>query len=353
MRVCRKIVRHLIFWSLLFVLVQPILAADLKLKFSGIHPEIAIQSRGYKFFMQKVTEKTNGRITFETYWGARLISPAENIDGTGSGLADLSSGIWISDPGRVPLGCFEYNFLFNPKDYKLQSKIKRQIYDEVPAMNGELAKFNLGPAPCFWGISSYHIMSKKPVKSLADLKGMRLSFTPVEFVPAFKAVGAVPVISVAHEFYDRLERGVVDGIVLADEVSFVFKQHEVAKHHTTINLAAAAPFTVYINMDTWKKLSPEDQKAFREAGKESDIFYNNELDNYLAMVHKTFKSAGVQYYEMPSEDIKKWVSSMPDLPAEWAKKMETKGLPGWKIVERYLDLTKKEGFEFPRKWGVR
>jgi hypothetical protein len=62
---------------------------------------------------------------------------------------------------------------------------------------------------------------------------------------------------------------------------------------------------------------------------------------------------GVQFYEIPSEDIKKWASSMPDLPAEWAKKMEAKGLPGWKIVDRYIDLLKKEGFEFPRKWGVK
>ena len=36
-----------------------------------------------------------------------------------------------------------------------------------------------------------------------------------------------------------------------------------------------------------------------------------------------------------------------------AKKMESNGLPGWQIVNKYIELSKKEGWEFPRKWGVR
>lgn len=359
MKIWQRIAGHLVLLFLIIVLVQLSVRAaqaqapSVKLKFSGVHPEVALMSRGYKFFMSKVTEKTNGRITFDAYWGGRLVSSPETIDGTGSGMADLSSGVWLSYPNLVPLGCFDMNFLFNSKDYRLQTKIKRQMYDEIPALNGELAKFNLGPAPCFWPISPYHLLSKKPVKNPADLKGMRIGLTPIEFLLAMKVVGAVPVISTAIDFYDRLERGVIDAIILPVDVSYVYKLQEIAKYHTTINLVTAAIYTVFINLDLWKKLSPEDKKAFIEAGKESEVFYVTELDKYVETTHKAFKSAGVQYYDMPAEEIKKWMLAMPDIPADWAKKMEAQGKPGWQIVDRYLALSKKGGFEFPRKWGVK
>jgi TRAP-type C4-dicarboxylate transport system substrate-binding protein len=362
MKVWHKRIGFLVLLSLILVLVplglsapqaQPTQVAKLKLRFSGIHPPMSLPSRGWKFWMDKVTEKTNGRIIFEPYWSASLLSLGEIVDGTGKGLADAASGVWIFDPGKMPLGSFETSFLFNDPDHRNQSKIKRQMFDEIPALNAELAKWNLGPATYFTGGTPYDLLTKKPVKTLADLKGMRIGHTPVELVPAFREAGAASVVSPAPEFYSRLERGLVDGICLPINLQGTFKLYEVAKYHTAVALNTGVFFTTYINLNTWKKLSPQDQQIFRDAAKEAEQFYMIELDKEVATFKKTFQDAGVQFLKMPADDIKKWASSIPDIPAQWAKKMESNGLPGWQIVDKYLELSKKADWEFPRKWGVR
>lgn len=327
--------------------------APMKLRFSGIHPAGALLSRAWKLWMDRVTEKTNGRITFETYWASTLLGGGELLDGTGKGLSDVSSGIWIFDPGKVPLGSFDANFLFNNPSTAASVKIKRQMFAEIPALNAELAKWNLGPAIYFAPSTRYNLLTKKPVKTLGDLKGMRIAHTPVELVPAFKVIGVASIIAPAPEFYSQLERGLVDGVCLPLSIQGIFKLQEVAKHYTTINLNTLVIFTIYINGGTWKKLSPEDQQIWKDAAREAEQFFLAGLDQEDANLIKIFKDAGVQFYTMPASDIKQWAESMPDIPAEWAKKMEAKGLPGWQIVDRYLELSKQEGWEFPRKWGVR
>lgn len=339
--------------------IQPTLTAlagqtaRMKLRFSTLHPEISHPAKAWKFWMDKVTEKTNGRITFEAYWSSALIGMGEVLDGTGKGWADVSTGLWMFDPGKVPLGSFDTNFFFNDPNPATQSKIKRQMFAEIPALNLELARWNLGPAILFAPNAPYDLLTRKPVKTLADLNGMRIGHTPVEFVPAFSKAGAASVISSAQEFYSRLERGLIDGICLNVNIMKIYKLHEVAKYYTTINLNTTALFTLYINADTWKKLSTEDQGVFRDAAKEAEQFYLDGLNKEVADARKLYQDAGIQFYEMPASDTKQWAISLPDVPAEWAKKMEAKGAAGWQIVNRYLELSKKEGWEFPRKWGVR
>ena len=327
--------------------------AKMKLRFSGIHPAMSVPSRAWQFWMDKIKEKTDGRITFEPYWGATLVSTSELIDGTAKGLSDVTSGLWIFDPGKVPLGSYDLNFLFNDPNVATQSKLKRQMFAEVPALNAELAKWKLGPAIYFAPNSPYDLLTRKPVKTLADLKGMRIGHTPVEFVSAIKAAGAASVVSPAPEFYQRLERGLIDGVCLNLNIMGIYKLHEIAKYYTTINLNTSVIFTLYINGDLWKRLSPQDQQVFRDAAREAEGFYLTEYEKDIANIRKTHKDSGVQTFTMSADDINKWMNSIPDVPAEWAKKMEAQGSPGWQLVDKYLELSKKEGWNYPRKWGVK
>jgi TRAP-type C4-dicarboxylate transport system substrate-binding protein len=361
MKTFRKLIGSLVLLFLFLSICSPSSAAPaaepqapkMKLRFASLYAEVSIYSRAFRFWTEKVAEKTNGRITWEIYYSAQLLGPGELIDGARKGVAHAAGGMWIIEPGRVPLGSFETNVPFNEPNPAIQTKIKKQMFDEIPALNEELAKWNLGPAIYFVPNTPYDLLTKKPVKTLADLKGMRIGHTPVEMVPIFQEAGAVSVISAAAEYYSRLERGVIDGICLNFIVMGIYKHQEVAKYYTTINLNTPVVVTIWINGDMWKKLSKEDQQAFRNAGAEAQKFYLDALDKEVEGYRKTFQDAGVQFYQMPADDLKKWAAAMPDIPAEWAKRMEAKGLPGWQIMDRYLELSKKEGWEFPRKWGVR
>ncbi len=187
-----------------------------------------------------------------------------------------------------------------------------------------------------------------------DLKGKKIAHTSVEFTPMFEAAGAVSVISQAAEFYQRMERGVVDGSSLPLVINDVFKLREVAKHYTALGLATVVPYTLWINLKTWNSLSPEDQKIFQQVGLEAEerqiVAWIN-AEKKLREVE--YPKAGVSFHKLPAADIAKWIKAMPDVPGEWAKKMEKKGLPGWEIVDMYLELHEREGWKFPRQWGMK
>ncbi len=328
-------------------------AKSMKLRFSSPIAAVAVISKYQKFYLSEITKRTKGRITFEEHWGGSLVGPAEVLDAPGKGVIDLGMGLWIYAPGKVPLGNFEFNFPFNDPKMRTQVKIKREMFNKIPALNGELAKFNIAPPPTFSAVPAYNLLSRQPIRSLEDLKGKRIGHTPVEFTEAFKAAGAVSVISPATEYYQRLERGVIDGLCLPLVLQDIFKLSEVAKHYTAINLITTVPYTIWINADKWKSLNKEDQKIFLEVGKEADEVQVAALEAQEGASRAKYEKDGVTFYTMPAADIERWMKSMPDIVAEWAKKMESQGHPGWKIADTYLELMQREGWKFPRKWGVR
>ena len=65
-----------------------------------------------------------------------------------------------------------------------------------------------------------------------------------------------------------------------------------------------------------------------------------------------FKEAGVEFHEMSAEDKTKWANALDDIPGQWIKEMEEKGLPGKAVMVGYLEMLEEMGHVFPRKWAA-
>jgi len=319
------------------------------LKFASPLPEKSIYAAGPMAFLKKIEDRTKGRIKFQTFWGGTLVKPPEVVDSCGRGVVDLVHGLWIYDPGKLPLGNYDYNFFFNEPKLRTQAKIKREMFNAIPALNNELAKYNIGPALQFMAVSSYDFLSRVPIKTLDDFKGKKVAHSPVEHVPAYESIGAVSVITPAGAVYSMLERGLVEIAAYPTEVFNMFKMQEVAKHFTTGGFSMAVSISLWINMDKWKSLTDEDKQLFIEVGKEADEVHIEELERHIDQAMENKKKAGVKFYTLSDTDKKRWGAAMPDLPTEWAKKMEAKGLPGRQVVDKYIELSAKYGWVFPRK----
>jgi len=48
----------------------------------------------------------------------------------------------------------------------------------------------------------------------------------------------------------------------------------------------------------------------------------------------------------------RWVKALPELPGSNAKEADAKGMPGSKLVRRYIEMQKAAGYAFPRDWKV-
>jgi len=320
---------------------------QLTLRFASPFTEATVLGYGPAQFMRMIEERTNGRIRFQTFWGGTLVKPGELVDSCGNGVVDLVHGLWIYDPGKLPLNNYESNFFFNDPDLMHSSLNRREMFQRIPALQAELSRYNLGPPLLFNPVSSYDFLSREPVRTLADLRGKKIGHTPVEHVGAYKTIGATSVITPAGNMYNMLQRGVVDLVSIPTEIFDMFKLQEVGQYLISGGFNTMSSCSLWINRDVWDRLDADERTLFVEVGKEADQRYVENLKRVIEESLEEYRKAGLRVTTLSEADREQWAAAMPDLPGEWAEKMEAKGLPGWEVVNTYREISAQFGWTFP------
>ncbi len=92
--------------------------------------------------------------------------------------------------------------------------------------------------------------TKKDVRTLDDINGLKLRSPSSALAPTIEAMGAVPVTMGIGELYDSLQKGVVDGTLLGTSAVKTFNLQDVIRHITVGNFFVATMFVV-VNDDSW------------------------------------------------------------------------------------------------------
>lgn len=332
-------------------------AADksVKLRLSSVAagPGQFPNSDSVQWWMDKVTERTKGQVTFQSFWGASLATGPAHIDLLEKGMVDVILGCRIYTPGKFPLGSFEYVFPFGPLDSHMVLQAKRQMYEEIPGFREELAKANALLISNF-STMPYDMNSKTPIQKLDDFKGKRIGLIGRYFARWVKPTGAVPVVAPMHERYTLLQTKVTDIDFHPITHMNAFKVQEVAPNYIQVNAMIGAPWDLMISLKSFNSLSPDTQKVLIETGKEVEIHHTRDLlPKWQEKLLADWKAQGVKFSKLPDEERAKWASLIEDIPAEWAAEVAGMGLPGWQIVQRFQDITAEKGYKWPRKWGVK
>jgi TRAP-type C4-dicarboxylate transport system substrate-binding protein len=326
----------------------------LKLKMgSPFPPPPVTHGIGIEYFEKRLTERTGGKITFQNFWGGSLVTAGEMLDAFQKRVVDMGMGSWFWSPGKLPLGTFEFAFPFRPTDPQLCVTVKRQMWDSFPSLQKELTNYNIRHL-FFFPTLSYELMSNKPIKTLEDMKGKKIAVMSAETARWVEAVGAVPIHMPGPEKYVALQRGTIDGQIIAMDVAADLKHHEVCKYYTSADIGASAPGAGWMNLGVYNSFSQELRELIDELAIETEKYNIELLMERTAGYIDIFKKAGVTFYTISEADRVKWAKLMPDTPAQWAKKLEELGWPaGWEIVEGYNELTSKAGHKWIRRWGQR
>lgn len=154
-----------------------------------------------------VKERTKGRVEIKVFGDRQLGEERSMVEGLQFGTVDIT----VVSTG--PLGGFvgEINVL----DLPFLFKNRAHAYSVFDGPIGEelLGKFDsIGiTATAIWENGWRHLTTNKPVKTPADLKGLKLRTMANEIhIAAFKALGAGPVPMAWGEVYTSLDQGVID-----------------------------------------------------------------------------------------------------------------------------------------------
>lgn len=317
--------------------LTPTIPEVITLKYAEISPQAEIGRQSTSAWMcEEIEKRTNGRVKMEMYWGGTLVEAKTALYLLQKGVCDLTVTPQGWYPVQLSLSMLPA-FSSWPADIIKNGQDCFKLYDEFPELQEVYKRFN---ARMFtmWPYEGYEIISTKPIRNLADLKGMKICFTALEAFAEAAGVVNVPVLSV--DAYTGLQRGIIDGFCCNLDAFTRYKHYEVAKY-----LTQGLSFPKYciegvINLDTWNELPTDIQKIIIEVGKEnSDLYAQMQLDARTEAL-ELYKSEGVEIIQFPGEDKDEWFSrpEVLGLRNEWLSMVEKQGwMCGPDLMARWLE----------------
>jgi TRAP-type C4-dicarboxylate transport system substrate-binding protein len=307
---------------------------EIKLRYSVIWPQMHPLTKLMVEWGQDVERATQGRIKTTMFASNTLSPPMQAYDATVKGIVDVCGNLLAYSPGRLPLS----EVLQQPLGYRngyqasklanaYYKKFKPKEFDDVKVM------YLHGAAPGF-------VMTKKPIKTTADIKGLRIKAN-AENADIVKNLGAAPVTMPVSETYDALSRGIVDGTLFPIEALQGFKIGEVVK--TVLEdygMSYMTSMYVVMNKAKWDSISPADQKAIEQINEE----YNEkiakrwvELDN---AAKEYAKGKGVTFVTVSEKEQAATAEKMKPILDAYVGMAKSKGLPGDEALKFCLDYLK-------------
>jgi TRAP-type C4-dicarboxylate transport system substrate-binding protein len=248
-------------------------------------PPHPANSHLYSKLVEYLPEESGGTLT-ATLLGPEVVNLAQMKDALKSQLVDIGNLLPLYFPADLPNMALAGELALAGR--------------EPHAMGAAMTEFVVTCAPCleemknfgvvYLGSGSsnvYTLLTTKPVKTAADLQGLRLRSGGAPFSRWAENFGAVPVNIQVNDTFEAMSQGTIDGTIASAADLLSFRLIELVKdvavmqlgtYHATVNFAVAEP--------TWAALSPEDRGALARAANRANADFTQRWG-----------------YEMPGEAI--------------------------------------------------
>ncbi|MGJ7579946.1 TRAP transporter substrate-binding protein [Variovorax sp. RHLX14] len=206
-----------------------------------------------------IAKATNGRVEVTlSSWPERNVNGPEVLRLVRSGQVDIAAAPLTTVSGDVPM-LDGVDLAGMNADIRQARKVADAM---VPVANKELERLGIKLVATY-PFSGQMLFCRKPVMSLADLKGLKVRTNGPSSADLMKGLGAQPVSLAFGEVYTALERGTVDcGITGAGSGNGV-KWPEVTTHLYTLPLSWSTS-GYFVNLAWWNKLDPAIRAQFEK-----------------------------------------------------------------------------------------
>ena len=328
-------------------------AAEFKLTAGSSHPPIVPWAVALRDLIVPESTKRAKALGHTLKWteaySGVLYNFKNTLEGVQDGLADVGWVGTLWEPNKMPLHNVTYFAPFGTSNVRTLLEIGRELHEKIPAMNQQWTKYNQKLLGVF-ATDAYILMTKKPIKKVDDLKGLKL-FAPGAVALWVDGTGAIGIDAGLPVYYNGIKTGVAGGVISPTTGVLPFKLFEVAPVLTQLQLGGAIPGALTMNLNTWKKLPPELQKMFLDLGNEYGDWVTKRINGFynktVAMMKKNPK---VSVSTMPIEEQRKWARSIPNIAAEWVRRTEAKGLPAKQVLKLYMEGMRARGAKPLRDW---
>jgi TRAP-type C4-dicarboxylate transport system substrate-binding protein len=283
-------------------------------------------------WVKKIEKLTQGRVKFTIFSDETLGKAADEYDLVVKGKVDIALSVPGYTLGRFPLmSCMSLPFIGTNGEkaslvvWRLYQKFLQDEFKDVKV----LWLFSTTPF-------QLHTI-KNSVKTLEDLKGLRIRVSP-SLSKAMERLGVIPIIVSLPDGYKLMKEGKLDGVITPWEAALSFKFFDMCKYHTEIGIYSAALFVV-MNKQKYESLPMDIRKIIDEnSGEQMAVVSGRVFDLEDARAKKIAQDRGDFIYTLPQSELGIWKKITIPVENEWVDNMKAKGLPGQEVLAYVTNL---------------
>ena len=325
--------RIVLFAGLLLLATQAF--GQVKLNYSIFFPASHRNSILAAEWAKEVEKRTNGRVQVTLFYGGTLTPADKCYDGVVKGISDLGMSVFSYTMGRFPL-LEVLDLPLGSRSGLVATQLANDFYNgfKPKELDDVKVMYLHGHGP---GL----LHTKTPVRTLEDLKGMKIRATGTT-ARIVTALGATPVAMPMSDSYDALSRGVAQGIVCPTESLQGWKLGEVIKYTTQdYGAAYSVSFFVVMNKARWNSLPADVQKAIEQVNAEWIDKTGNGWDEIDKAGMAFAQGLGDTIIPLSAQENARWAKAVEPLFDEYVKEKTAKGLPAAGALKYCRDRLKE------------
>jgi tripartite ATP-independent transporter DctP family solute receptor len=289
---------------------------SITLRLGETHPADYPTTKGDYEFARLVKERSGGRITVEIYHSKQLGEEKAVIEQVQLGAIDFTRvSVSVMASFVRDLDALQLPYLYRDADHMwkvLRGPIGAELFRKLEASNFV--------GLCWYDGGSRNFYTKKPVKTVTDLKGMkiRVQQSPL-MVGMVEGLGAVATPLDYGQVYSALQTGVVDGAE-NNWPSYLTTSHfEVAPYFIT-DEHTRVPEIMVASKRVFDRLPKADQELLKKAAWDSMPYQIKLWKDYELVAEKAVRDKGSIITEVSPEEKARFMAAMQPLydkqPAE-------------------------------------
>ncbi len=298
----------------------------------------------HKAWMDKVEKDSGGKIKFEAYPAMQLGgTPVQLYDQVRDGVVDVVWTLPGNTAGRFPrIEVFELPFMMNNAE-----ATSKAYWEYTQTFAADEFKDVQVLALQVHGPGVIHT-SDKAVKSVDDMKGLKMRAPTRQVTKLVGALGATPVGMPLPSIPDALSKGTITGCVIPWEVVPSVKVHELTKFSAEFDPAGGALYTttfvMAMNKAKYNSLPPDLKKVIdANSGLETSGWLGKVQQAGDAAGRKAASDRGNTIFTVSAEEAQNFRRKSRAIEVEWIEDMNKKGFEGRKLADGARALIEKYG----------
>lgn len=263
-------------------------------------PRFPVLGEGAEFFAKWVEEMSGGRLKIQVYGGGELVPALEAFDAVSQGVAEMGHGASYYWAGKAPAAQFFSAVPFGMNAQQINAWI---LFGGGLALWEELyAQFDLLPMPC--GNTGVQMGGwfKRPIRSIADIRGLKMRI-PGLGGKVIKKAGGAAVLSAGGEIYTNLERGVIDATEwIGPYHDYLMGFPRIAQYYYYPGWhEPGTVLELFVNKSAFERLPRDLQEIIRAAAHRSNLRMLSEFEAqnnfYLKKIREEFNTQILKFPE--------------------------------------------------------